>query len=242
MESKVNYTVVGLFVVLLGAAFFLIFFWLTALRHDKVYRTYLVYVKENVAGLSVQSAVRFNGVPVGFVQSIEIDSRNPQLVKLTLRIQEGTPITTATVAELQFQGITGVMYIGLKAKSQDAPLLVPRLGQKYPVIPTQPSLILQLSEVLPELTNNVRKIGKKIDGLLDQENLDSIRGTLKNLKNFTKTLSDNSQELDESIKSLRVTLKNTAIASKKLPQTLDKLNKTLDSAQVTVKDISKAAN
>ncbi len=241
METKVNYTVVGLFVILLGTTFFLIFFWLAALRHDKVYKTYLVFVKENVAGLSIQSQVRFNGVPVGFVKNIEIDLRNPLLVKLTLRIEEDTPITTSTVAELQFQGITGVMYVGLKSTTQDSPLLVPRPGQKYPIIPAQPSLIVQLSEVLPELTKNVQKIGKKVDKLFDEKNLEAIQETLQNVQKFTRTLSKNSKQLDESIQSLHVTLNNTAKASKDLPATIVRLKDALGNVKTASKDVSSAA-
>lgn len=241
MESRVNYTVVGLFVVVLGVIFMVLFFWLSTFRAGKSYNTYLVYVKEDVTGLSVQTPVRFNGVPVGFVKAIELDPRNPQLVRLTLRIEESTPITTSTVATLQFQGITGVLYVGLQAETVDAPLLKAAPGEKYPIIPWKPSLIVQLSQVLPEITKNVKAIGTSVQQLLNEENQELIQKSLENIKTFTQTLADNSDELDESIHYLRNMLKNTSEASKKLPDVLRKFDSTLSSAQQASSQINLAA-
>ena len=158
MDTKVNYTVVGIFVVVLTVAFVVMFSWLSTTRHDQVYHTYLTYVHEDVTGLSVQTPVRYNGVKVGYVSSVELDPHNPQLVKLTLKVEEGTPITTSTVATLLPMGITGVIYVGLKALTPRAPLLGAKSGQKYPIIPAQPSLFMQLGKVLPELTNKILAI------------------------------------------------------------------------------------
>src|SRR5256885_1498761 len=98
MESKVNYIVVGLFVIILS--FFLIsgIVWLSSEGHGKKYRTYLVLVREDVTGLNVESPVRFNGVKVGYVNQIELDHHNPKLVRLILRIENSVKITTSTYA------------------------------------------------------------------------------------------------------------------------------------------------
>lgn len=233
MESRVNYTVVGIFVVGLSIAMTLVFLWLSSMRNEKSYKTYLLYVNENVTGLTVQSPVRYNGVPVGFVKSIELDPHNAQLVKIILRIEVGTPITTSTVSVLQMQGITGVMYVGLKTTSVDSPLLQPEPGEKYAVIPTQPSFLVQLSEVLPEVTKSMKKIGNSINKLLDEKNQKAIGDTLKNLSKITKTLADNSKNLDDSMKSLRMTLKNTAKASENLPQAITSVRDAADQAKAT---------
>lgn len=233
MESRVNYTVVGIFVVGLTIAMAIVFLWLSSLRNEKSYKTYLLYVNENVTGLTVQSPVRYNGVPVGFVKSIELDPRNAQLVKIILRIEVGTPITTSTVAILQTQGITGVMYVGLKTTSVDSPLLQPEPGEKYAIIPTRPSFLVQISEVLPEVTKSIKKIGDSINKLLNEKNQKAISDTLENLRKVTKTLGDNSKNLDESMKYLRTTLKNTAKATESLPQALTSVRDAANQAKAT---------
>lgn len=242
MDSKINYTVVGIFVVGLTIALVVIFLWLTTTRNDKSYKTYLIYINENVTGLTVQSPVRYNGVPVGYVTSIELDPRNPQLVKIVVNIEVGTPITTSTVATLQLQGITGVMYVGLKATSMDAPLLQPESGQKYPVIRAEPSFFVQISEVVPELTKNIQTIGKSVSKLLNDQNQEAISKSLQNIQKFSETLSKNSENLDDIMKKLRITMNNTSEASKDFPRIAKDLKKTIDSISETSDRVGKAAN
>ena len=240
VESKVHYSVVGFFVVLLGSALIAVFFWLTTVKHDKVYKTYLVYVHEEVTGLSLDSPVRYNGVPVGYVKSVKLDPNNPQLVRIILLIEEGTPITTSTVATLRTQGITGVLYLGLKAKTENAPLLRAKRGEPYPIIPAEPSLLVQLSEVLPRITHTVNNIGKSVEKILSAQNQQALSDTLQNMSKFTDMLADNSKSLDATVKSLRVTLKNTEKASAQFPKTMDNLNDALDSVDSAANEVKNA--
>jgi len=233
MDTKVNYTVVGIFVIVLSAAFIVLFFWLSATRAAKEYSTYLTYMHEDVTGLSVQSAVRYNGVQVGYVSVIELDPRNPQLVRLTLQVVEGTPVTKSTVATLLPMGITGVIYVGLKALTPKAHLLRTKPGEKHPIIPSEPSLLKQLSKILPELTDNLKRVGDSITKLLSKKNRKAIDATLQNVSTLTKNLADNSKRLDSISKSLEETLKNAAVASKQLPNLADKLSATLQSIRQT---------
>src|SRR3990167_1696336 len=105
MEGKINYTAVGVFVIGLMVAGMIIFFWLELRKHDQTYDTYVVYLHEDVSGLSVDSAVRYNGVPVGFVKSIGLVPSNSQLVKVVVSIESDTPINVSTVGTLMSQGI-----------------------------------------------------------------------------------------------------------------------------------------
>lgn len=238
MDNKVNYTIVGIFVVVLGAAFIVMFFWLSGTRHDKVYNTYVTYVHEDVTGLSLQSPVRFNGVQVGYVSGIELDPNNPQLVKITLKVEQGTPVTTSTVVTLMPMGITGVVYAGLKAQTPNAPLLGAKPGQRYPVIPFQPSFLMQLGKVLPELTDNLKAISQNISKVFDEKNRQAISASLQNISVITKNLADNSHKLDKITDSLQTTLDNTSRASKQFPELVDDLHATMKNIRQTTIQIS----
>lgn len=241
MDSKVNYTVVGAFVIVLSIALIVLFFWLSSFRHDKNYDTYVTYMHEEVTGLSVQAPVRFNGVPVGYVKSIELDPNNPQLVKLTLKIQEGTPVSTSTIATLSSQGLTGGLYVGLKAQTINAPMLVAQQGQKYPVIPSQPSLFTQLSKVLPQVTKNVEAIGQRISDVLSVKNRQAIVQILQSVKKFTQTIADNSTQLDRIVKSLDKVMVNTEKASRQFPNVMTELNQTMKAARKTASHVNRAS-
>lgn len=241
MDNKVNYTLVGIFVVVLGAAFIVMFFWLSGPRHDKVYNTYLTYVHDNVTGLSLESPVRYNGVQVGYVSKIELDPRNPQLVKITLKIEQGTPVTTSTIVTLMPMGITGVVYVSLKAQTPEAPLLGAKKGERYPVIPFQPSFLMQLSTVLPELTDRLKIISDSLSQVFDEKNRKALSDSLENISVITKDLADNSHKLNAISTDLQTTLENTAKASKQFPQITSDLKGTMENIRQTSIEIRGAS-
>lgn len=229
MEGRVNYTVVGIFIIVLMVFFFLAVFWMSTVDHGKQYRTYWVFVHEDVTGLSAESPVRFNGVKVGYVQSIRLDNKNLKLVKLVLRIEPDVLITTGTHAILNAQGVTGVVYVNLKANSEVGTPLLATAGNPFPIIPSRPSLLVQLSSVLPEMTKDIQNLASSVTQVLDTQNRDSIRESLKNIATLTKTLADNSVAFTETIKSLDGTLANVSEASNHFPSMMQQMNKTLNS-------------
>ncbi|OGT38833.1 MAG: hypothetical protein A3F12_04815 [Gammaproteobacteria bacterium RIFCSPHIGHO2_12_FULL_38_14] len=206
METDVNYTIVGIFVITLLTAIVLAIIWLSSGFSFEGYSTYAVYMKESVTGLSIDSPVEYNGVNIGSVSDIQLDKKNPQSVLLLLSIKESTPITVDTVATLNTKGITGIAYVALKDTGSDLRKLEAQAGEKYPVIKTAPSLFMRLDTALGELSSNFSKISTAINSLLDEQNQKSIREILINLNQVTHTLSVNSQKLNDI-------LVNTAQAS-----------------------------
>lgn len=233
MQGRTKYLAVGVFVIALVCAAVAIFFWLTLRKHDQAYSTYIVYLHEEVSGLSVQSPVRYNGVPVGYVRSISLVPSNPQLVQVMLDIEQNTPVNTSTVATLMSQGITGVDYIGLQSQKVDAPPLARHAGEDYPVIPSRPSLLMQLSEVMPEITRKITQLSDSISELFDKKNRDSIGATLQNIQTFTKALKSSSNNITESMASLQRVLSETEKASKHFPELIDATTETMKQLHTT---------
>ncbi|KTD17479.1 MlaD family protein [Legionella jordanis] len=217
MEAKVNYTVVGIIVLVLIAGLIASGLWLSVGFEQKKYNVYEVYMHEAVSGLSNEAAVKFNGVQVGFVKAIELNQTDPQQVKLLLSIEEGTPITTSTSATLISQGITGVTYVGLSASSSDLTPLQKLPNQAYPVIPSKPSLFHQLDSVLKDVSENVNKVSLEVSRIFDKENATYIKKTLANFEEVTSVIAKDSQYIHQSLKNADVFLKNTAKASQEFP-------------------------
>ena len=240
MESKVNYTIVGLFVILLGIGLVAVSFWLTEARHQKSYNPYLVFMGESVSGLSEQSSVLFNGVRVGYVKTITLDPNNPQRVRLLLMISDETPINASTTATLMSQGITGLTYVGLKARAANAPPLEKVAGQPYPVIPSEPSLLMQLNEVLRHVTDNIQDMSNSLKRVFTPENTAAFSATLANVKVFTGMLAKNSDDVDASIKSARSMLANADQASERLPAAVKQLQETMASAKQMTESVGQA--
>lgn len=223
MESKTNYTIVGIIVLVLIAGFLSTALWLSVGLNQKVYNTYTVYLHESVGGLSEQSPVKYNGVQVGFVRAIKLNKNDPRQVEILLNIEDGTPITTSTSATLISQGITGVTYVGLSAGSPDLTPIQKMPGEPYPVIPTKPSLFNQLDTILKEVADNVNKVSNQTQRIFSKKNALYVRETLANIDKLSKVVSDNSANINRSLKNADVFLTNMAKVSKQFPQVVKEL-------------------
>jgi len=202
MESKVNFAVVGAFVLILGALLIGGVLWLSSGKsYNKAYDTYLVYMSESVSGLSLDAPVRYRGVQVGSVRRIALAPGNAKLVQLTLDIERGTPVKQDTVAVLQVQGLTGIAHIDLSGGGNDSPPLVTGSGEKYPVIRSGPSLMLRLDTAVTALLTNLNRSSENINALLDEENRVALRRTLVNLERLSGTLA--SAELPQLLRRLQ---------------------------------------
>ncbi len=201
METNVNYTIVGIFVIALTSAIVMSIIWLSSGFSFDQFKTYEVDMQESVNGLSIDSPVEYNGVEVGSVKSVEIDHQNPQLVELLLSIKSETPVSQGTVATLATRGVTGITYISLKDKGENLAPLQKQQGQKYPIIPTAPSLFVRLDTALSRASENLHKLTEDINALLSQENLESIRLTLANLSRITGNMAANSKQIDAILRN-----------------------------------------
>ena len=112
METRANYVLIGLatvIAILAGLGFFL---WLAKVQIDRTYAQYDILF-DTAAGLGKAAPVRFNGVDVGQVLSIDLDRSRPELVRVRIEVAAGTPVRQGTEATLQSQGVTGVSFVSL---------------------------------------------------------------------------------------------------------------------------------
>lgn len=200
METKVNTTVVGAFVLLLGAALIAAAFWLASGgQWGARYDTYLAVEDESVSGLNLNAPVKYSGVDVGKVAEITLDHDKPERVVLRLAIARGTPVKRDTVATLKTQGLTGIAYVELSGGSAAAPLLVAENGNPYPVIRTVPSLAARLENVLGTVLSKLDSTSNAINALLSESNRTAFASTLSNLASVTQALATHREQLTATL-------------------------------------------
>jgi phospholipid/cholesterol/gamma-HCH transport system substrate-binding protein len=241
MNTNFHYTVVGMFVVILLTALLSFFIWLSAFSEHKSYQTYVSYVDEAVSGLSVQNAVKFNGVPVGYVSQIALDSKRPQHVKILMKIEKNTPITTSTIATLSTIGVTGVEYIELSAEDIQGQPLKKKPFEQYPVIPSKSSLMEELGTTLHGITMSIRELSTSIQNTLNRQNQDSLQKSLKNITVVTQALANHAQHIESALEDSQHLLANLSQASQNFPQLSQVFQQTLKSVQMTADQLNRTS-
>jgi phospholipid/cholesterol/gamma-HCH transport system substrate-binding protein len=211
METKVNFAIVGAFVLLLGAALIGGVLWLSSEKsYRKVFDTYLVYMEESVSGLTPDAPVRYRGVQVGRVRKIALARGNVEKVQLTLDIERGTPIKEDTVAVLVTQGLTGIAHVDLSGGTRDAPALQALPGEDFPVIPSGPSLLARLDTAVTSLIDSVTRSSENVNALLDEGNRAALKETLSSLALVSRTLAARSSAIDAGVAASAQAMENTA--------------------------------
>lgn len=212
MESRVNYTAIGVFILLFSVALVAFAFWLGKYNQDeRQYRRYKVYMTESVSGLAPEAAVKFQGVDVGKVESIQINPHNSEEVELTLKIKKETPIKTDSNAILKFYGITGLAFIEIAGGSRHAPLLSNGKDTVL-TIPSSPSLIRRLDESLGNVASKLSTTLDRTNQLLSEKNIDNVAQTLKHLRSLTAQI-DGYQLQIKTLLAQSIILENNASKS-----------------------------
>ncbi len=240
MANRFNYALVGLFVLVFGAAWLAISLWLTLGDYATQYTTYRVYIDESVSGLYRDAPVKYRGVDVGKVVGIDLNPSVPDQVQLTLELVSTTPIHEDTVAELAVQGLTGIAFLELKGGTLETPILTAKEGQEYPVIPSAPSFFARLDMSGTELISNVNALANNLARLLDADGRRSLKEILANINTITAAIARRDGELEQSIVNASRMLENSADASEKLAPLLEQIDTTAKSIEAMAEQISVA--
>lgn len=214
MEREANYTAVGAFVlaiVLAGAAFV---YWYSDSSEHREYHRYEIYFAGSVSGLDKGSAVRYLGVGVGRVVELHIDPRDSGRVEVIVDIGADTPISEHTVAQLQLQGVTGLLYIDLmddRTGKHAAPAIA---GLKYPVIRSAPSQFDVFLSSLPELVADAGEVVRRANQLFSDANLNAVASALSGIETAARGLPQTSRDLSALVVELREATAELAAAAK----------------------------
>jgi len=223
---------VGLFVIT-GLGMVIVFvLWLGMARHFKEGRKYEVYFDESVQGLNKDSAVKYQGVGIGRVESIGV-APDGKLVGIVLNLDEPLKESDTMVAQLKSVGITGIMFIELTRKIEGEIIKQPKIAfeTKHPVIATKRSEIRQLLTDINEILDRLKQIDIKNISNLIVATLDNANQTIKDTE--VKKVSQNLQEVLGKSRDLmdseewNETLKNIHQASMNLNQLIDATGNTL---------------
>jgi phospholipid/cholesterol/gamma-HCH transport system substrate-binding protein len=175
METDQRYFFEGLFIIgfSVAAAFFAM--WLGSPgRHDDV--LYRIHFQDSVSGLAIGDPVKFRGIDVGTVKSLDIDPDDSRLVQVDLRLRKETPVKTDTRASLTLKGITGVVYIELSGGDPAAKTLlsitppdqVPEIASEKVGLKAMLDNLPRVVDKFSAIEDQVKKVVTSVGALTDK--------------------------------------------------------------------------
>jgi phospholipid/cholesterol/gamma-HCH transport system substrate-binding protein len=253
MEREANYAAVGAFVLLIALVGALFVYWYSDSREHRVYKRYEIYFDGSVSGLERGAAVRYLGVGVGRVQQMRIDPRDAGRVQVLVDMDSATPISDRTLAELQLQGVTGLLYIDLQQIRQGVklPEVVP--GIDYPVIRSSRSRFDVFLARLPDVLASAGELVDRASRALSDDNIAAITRSLNNIDRASAGLPQTLRDVNTLISELRDASADLAASAKGARQIVDqagpevvaslqRVHVVTDNLAKTTDDIAKLVN
>jgi phospholipid/cholesterol/gamma-HCH transport system substrate-binding protein len=193
METKANYIATGVFTlaVVVGAFGFIYWFQNTGGGGERA--DYRIVFDGSVSGLRTGASVTFNGIRVGEVAKLALDTRYPRKVVALITLERAVPVRDDTKVGLQFQGLTGLAEVSLTGGAADAAPLAAQGGE--------PPTIYAGAGANADVTQQARDVLARIDGLV-AENETALHLSLRNIETVTSTLAQNSERLDKVMAGL----------------------------------------
>ena len=187
IRTKFN---VGIFVIIGFSIAAAAIIWFGLADYLQEGRLFAAYFDESVQGLDKDSSVKYRGVTVGKVESIDV-APDDTLIQVILKIEKDMKLTPDIVAQLKSVGITGIMFVELDVKNDDEQDFSPKISfqSKYPVVATRPSEFKKYMKSIENLLTQLNALDVK--GISDRakSTLDNINLAVKNAQ--IKEISEN---------------------------------------------------
>ena len=212
METRSNHILVGGVVLAMVVALLGFIIWLSQVSGE-TRKEYDIFFNQAVDGLARGTAVTFNGVPVGQIESINLEPNNPQFVRVRIAVADDTPILQGTTATIQGVGFTGVSQIRLDAGPRGSPPITDPGPYGVPVIPTKPGALGQLLNSAPELLERFSTLTERLTELVSDENQASIAAILNNVEEMSRTLAERGPEIQATLADARIAIREAAVAA-----------------------------
>lgn len=228
MENKSHAIGAGVFVLVVAALLVALAAWLT--RDTGEHRPFEISSREGVTGLQRQAGVRYKGVTVGRVQSIELDPETPGNVRVRIAVDGTAPITKSTFATLGFQGVTGLAFIQLDDTGESHEPLV-GTDDKLARIPMRPGLMSRLTDQGVGLLTQLDSATQRVNQLMAEQNQKKLMDAIDNLGQAAANISQLTRHADQA--NWPALSQDAGATLKALRETSDRLGNSADAVRIS---------
>ena len=197
---------IGAFMLLCGVMICVFLGYVLSRFLNKEFDNYYTVFSESVIGLYKDAQVKLNGIDVGNVTGIEIDSSNLNQVVVRFRVNKGTPIKIGTRAGMTHGiSLTGEKQIVLSGGRFDEPDV-----QEGGFVPAEKTAFDEMANKATDIIGHIDSLLTNINKIFSSENAENISSAIKNFEGASRNLNNMTQNLNKPINNIS----NAAVSMK----------------------------
>jgi phospholipid/cholesterol/gamma-HCH transport system substrate-binding protein len=231
VENRAYALAAGSFTLLLAAALVAAGLWFR--RDDVRFVQYVVTTTNSVSGLKTEAPVRYRGVDVGRVEAIKIEPGVSGRIYIRIGVQEDTPITRSTYAQLGYQGVTGLAYVSLNDDGASSELLKAGGGEP-PRIDLRPSVF----DSSLDLVAAVNELSGRMNDLLSEENRRLVTRVLGGIERASRQTTELAERLQPGAEKLFVEIGALSRKLEERSQAFDRMAASLEEVGVAARSFN----
>lgn len=189
---------IGAFMLLCGIMICIFLGYVLSRFLNKEFDNYYTVFSESVIGLYKDAQVKLNGIDVGNVTEIAIDSSNLNQVIVRFRVNKGTPIKIGTRAGMTHGiSLTGEKQIVLSGGRFDEPDV-----QEGGFVPAEKTAFDEMANKATDIIAHIDSLLTNINKIFSSENADNISSAIKNFEGASRNLNNMTQNLNKPINNI----------------------------------------
>ena len=189
---------IGAFMLLCGIMICVFLGYVLSRFLNKEFDNYYTVFSESVIGLYKDAQVKLNGIDVGNVTEIAIDSSNLNQVIVRFRVNKGTPIKLGTRAGMTHGiSLTGEKQIVLSGGRFDEPDVA-----EGGYVPAGKTAFDEMANKATDIVAHIDSLLTNINKIFSTENADNISSAIKNFEGASRNLNNMTQNLNAPINNI----------------------------------------
>ncbi len=209
-------------------------FYLVGASMLEVRDEYYVILQGGSGGLETGSQVRLNDIVVGRVESVRLDPEDPAIVRITISLEHGTPVTVDTVATPEMANITGTKRLAMHGGTKDSVRLKP--GDQIKAVDSDLTMI---TTKVVNISNQIETLLGNMNALTKEENVTNVGNVIAEVEGITRKVN---ALLDQNQQNINTMISDAQQIVSQLHESMNKVDHALDTIDRTVQTVASSHN